>query len=75
MHTPFLRLNPAATATPATTVTPLARPPSDPKNHPANDANPLAELLASAPRQHALRLNPPTPKPAAAAPQARHAHD
>lgn len=37
----------------------------------------LTELLTSAPRQHALRLNPPTPPQAnsAAAPQARHAHD
>jgi hypothetical protein len=37
----------------------------------------LTELLISAPRQHALRLNPPrqphaNPTPA---PQARHAHD
>lgn len=37
----------------------------------------LTELLASAPRQHALRLNPPTPTQAqpTAASQARHAHD
>lgn len=37
----------------------------------------LTELLTSAPRQHALRLNPPTPPQAqpTAAPQARHAHD
>lgn len=41
------------------------------------DPGTLTELLASAPRQHALRLNPPTPPqaPPAAAPRARHAHD
>ena len=41
------------------------------------DPGALTELLTSALRQHALRLNPPTPPQAhpATAPRARHAHD
>lgn len=62
MHTPLLRPYPTVTPAAATTL--------------ATGSNALTELFASASRQHALRLSPPTPAPTPpTALQARHAHD